>query len=66
MTPIILNSVPVKATKKTIQSKNATFLRKALSSKNPYGVWETVNRILDPPKNQIKYDPRHLNRYILS
>ena len=49
--------------KKTILSKRATFLRKALNSKNLREVWETVNRILDPPKNRIKHDPGNLNRY---
>ena len=49
--------------KKTIRSKKATFLRKALSSKNPKEVCETVNRILDPSTNQIKHDPGDLNRY---
>ena len=48
---------------KTIRSKKAAFLRKALSSKNPKEVWETVNRILDPPKNLIKHDPGDLDRY---
>ena len=49
--------------KKNRRSKKATFLRKALSSKSPREVWETVNRILDPPRNRIKHDPRDLNRY---
>ena len=49
--------------KKTIRSKKATLLRKVLSSKNPKEVLETVNRILDPPKNRIKHDPGDLNRY---
>ena len=40
--------------KKTIRSKKATFLQKALSSRNPKEVWETVHRILDPPKKCIK------------
>lgn len=37
--------------KKSIQPKKATFLRKALSSKNPKEVWKTVQQILNPPKN---------------
>ena len=49
--------------KKTIQSKKATFLRKALSSKNLKEVWETVNCTLDPPRNQIKHDAGDLNQY---
>ena len=49
--------------KKTIRSKKATFLQKALSSKNPREVWETLNPILDPPRNRIKHDPGELNRY---
>ena len=69
MTRIILNPVPVKATKlhgisikKPYDPKKATFLRSTLSPKNPKEVWETVNRILDPPKNRIKHDPEELNR----
>ena len=49
--------------KKTIRSKKSTFQRKALSSKNPKKICETVNRILDPPKNRIKHNPGDLNRY---
>ena len=49
--------------KKTIRFKKATFLQKALSSKNPREVWETLNPILDPPRNRIKHDPGELNRY---
>ena len=66
---IILNSAPVKAIKlqgitiKSIRSKKATFLRKALSSKNPKELWEMVNRILDLLKNRIKHDPGDLTRY---
>ena len=37
--------------KKTIRSKKASFQQKALSSRNPKEVWETVHRILDPLKN---------------
>ena len=49
--------------KKPYDLKKTTFLRKALSSKNPKKVWETVNRILDPPRNRIKHDLGDLNRY---
>ena len=49
--------------KKIIRSKKATFLQKARSSKNPKEVRETVNRILDQLKNQIKHDAGDLNRY---
>ena len=62
--------MPIKATKlqgitikKTYNSKKLLSLQKALSSKNPKEVWETVNFIFDPPKNRIKPDPGHLNRY---
>ena len=48
---------------KTTRSKKAAFLQNALSSKNPWEVWETVTGILDPPKNRIKHHPGDLNRY---
>ena len=66
MTRIILNPAPVKATKLqgiTIKNHKTSFLGKALSSKNRKEVWETVKRILDPPKNGTKHDPGDLNRY---
>ena len=70
MTRIILNSVPIKATKlqgitikKTYDSKKLLSLQKVLSSKNLKEVWETVNFIFDPPKNRIKHNPGHLNQY---
>ena len=40
--------------KQIIRSKKATFLQKALSSRNPKEVWETVHRILDPPKKMYQ------------
>ena len=49
--------------KKTVRSKKASFLRKALSSWNPKEVWETVYRILDPPKKCINQNPGRLNEY---
>ena len=49
--------------KKTIRSKKASFLRKALSSRNPKEVWETVHRILNPPKKCINQNPERLNEY---
>ena len=49
--------------KKTIRSKKASFLHKTLSSENPKEVWETVYRILDPPKKCINQNPERLNGY---
>ena len=49
--------------KKTIRSKKVSFLRIALSSRNPKEVWETVHRILDPPKKCINQNPERLNEY---
>ena len=49
--------------KKTIRSKKASFLRKALSSRNPKEVWETIHRILNPPKKCINQNPERLNEY---
>ena len=49
--------------KKTIKSKKASFLRKALSSRNPKEVRETVHRILDPPKKCINQNPERFNEY---
>ena len=39
--------------KKRFRSKKVSLLQKALSSRNPKEVWETVHRILDPPKKCI-------------
>ena len=47
----------------TIRSKEASFLRKALNSWNPKEIWETVHRILDPPKKCINQNPESLNQY---
>ena len=49
--------------KKTVRSKKASFLRKALSSRNPKEVWKTVHRLLDPPKKCINQNPENLNQY---
>ena len=49
--------------KTSIKSKKASFIKKALSSKNPKEVWATINRILYPPKKRIKQEPNKLNSY---
>ena len=51
--------------KETIRSKKASFLRKALSSRNPKEVWETVHSILDPPKKCINQNPESPNQYFI-
>ena len=43
--------------------KKASFLRKALNSRNPKEIWKTVHRILDPPKKCINQNPESLNQY---
>ena len=58
-----IHHVPRQVTRKKYTIQKTPFLRNALSSKNPNEAWETVNRILDPPKNRIKYDSGDLNRY---
>ena len=49
--------------KKIIRLKKASSLPKALSSPNPKKIWETVHRILDPPKKCINQTPEYLNQY---
>ena len=49
--------------KKSITSKKSAFIKKTLSSKNSKEVWETVHRIINPPKKRIKLNPNDLNRY---
>ena len=51
--------------KKSIRLKKASFLRKALSSRNPKEVWETVHRILDPPKKCINQNPERFDEYFI-
>ena len=51
------------AYKKSIKLKKASFIQKALSSRKPKEVWETVNRIINPPKKRIKLNPNDLNQY---
>ena len=49
--------------KKTIKTTKVTFLRKAMSSKNPKEVWSTVNRILTKQQTRIKQHPSDLNNH---
>ena len=49
--------------KKQLDRKIISFLRKALGSRNPKEVWETVYRILDPPKKCLYQNPESLNQY---
>ena len=49
--------------KKTIKTTKATFLRKAMSSKNPKEVWSTVNRILTKQQTRIKQHPSDLDNH---
>jgi len=46
--------------KKSLRLKKASFIKKALSSKNPKEAWETVSRIRNPPKKRIKQDPNEI------
>ena len=47
--------------KKQLDRKKIYFLWKALSFRNPKEVWETVHRILDPPKKCINQNPEILS-----
>ena len=50
--------------KKTI--KEASFLRKSLSNKQPAKVWDTVDRILNKQDDRIKLRPSYINNHFTS
>ena len=47
--------------KKIIRKQKMTFYRRALSSKKPKEVWNTINAILHPPPKRISFSPQALN-----
>ena len=49
--------------KKTIKDKKNSLLRKALPSKNPKTVWNTIDRILNKEQKRINHDPSGMNNY---
>ena len=49
--------------KKVIRSAKTTFYKRALSSKRPKEVWNTIHRILHPNPQSIKADPDVLNKH---
>ena len=50
--------------KKTIKDKKNSFLRKALASKNPKTVWNSIDRILNKQQKRIKHEPSEMNNYL--
>ena len=49
--------------KKTIKDKNNSFLCKALSSKNPKTVWNSIDRILNKQQKRINNEPSKMSNY---
>ena len=49
--------------KKTIKDKKNSFFRKALSSKNPKTVWNSIDRILNKQQKRINHEPSEMNNY---
>ena len=49
--------------KKCIKDTKGSFLRKALSARQPKVVWKTVNQILKKQHKRIKHDPSALNQH---
>ena len=49
--------------KKTIKETKASFLRKALSDKQPAKVWDVVDRILNQQHDRIKLHPSDINNH---
>ena len=49
--------------KKDIRTAKANFYKKALSSKRPKEVWNTIHRILNPSQKSIDADPDVLNEH---
>ena len=52
--------------KKIIRTAKSTFYKRALSSKRPKEVWNTIHRILHPNPQSIKADPDILNKHFNS
>ena len=52
--------------KKTIKDTKASFLRTALSNKQPANVWDTVDRILKKQHDCIKLHPSDINNHFTS
>ena len=49
--------------KKTIKDKKNSFLPKALSSKNPKTLWNTIDRILNKQQKRINHEPSEMNNH---
>ena len=50
--------------KKTIKDKKNSFLCKALSSKNPKTVWNSIDRIINKQQqNRVNHEPSETNNY---
>ena len=49
--------------KKTIKDKRNSFFRKALSSKNPKSVSNSIDRILNKQQKRINHEPSEMNNY---
>ena len=49
--------------KKTIKDKKNSFFRKALSSKNPKIVWNSIDRILNKQQKRINHEPSEMSNY---
>ena len=69
--PVIIKTIKapetnLKKLKKTIKKTKASFLRKALSDKQPAKVWDTVHRILNKQHDRIKLRPSDLNIHLTS
>ena len=52
--------------KKEIRNEKAKFYRKARSSNKPKEVWNTINRILNPPPKPISIKPDTMNNYFVN
>ena len=49
--------------KKTINDKRNSFFRKALSSKNPKSVSNSIDRTLNKQQKRINHEPSEMNNY---
>ena len=62
--PVIIQTI--KTLETNFKKTKASFLRKALSDKQPAKVWDTVNRILNKQHDRIKLHPPDINNHFTS
>ena len=51
--------------KSKIRKSKRAFMQKALSSRNPKEVWQTIHRVIKPNPKPLRHDPEEVNTYFI-